>query len=194
MNLGNSLIPTATISQRWEEFGISRHGARTHLGDIQGLVDGLHKVSEVGRGNGYYWHERYQPDGKGGMRAAGPDTYCEYPANLIRIVQEFLLGVDMRLDGSLVLAPAVPDEFWKVGFGQTLVCSSGSLSYRMSQNRVEGRYSGHSPLRLGVSLPNVRGTAKFAWHRRRALCFGAATGPARIHRLASRGCEKVHQI
>jgi hypothetical protein len=127
--------------------------ARARMGDARGLLDGLHKVSEVGRKNGYYWHERYQPDGKGGMKAMGPNTYCEYPANLIRIVQEFLFGVDMRLDGSLLLAPTVPEEFWKEGFGQTLLCPGGSLRYRMSQNRVAGIYSGRSSMRLGVRLP-----------------------------------------
>jgi len=127
--------------------------ARARMGDAQGLLDGLHKVSQVGRENGYFWHERYQPDSIGGVRATGPDTYCEYPANLIRIVQEFLLGVDMRLDSSLVLAPTVTEDFWQKGFGQTIEWSGRSLHYRMMENRVEGTYTGSAPLRLGVRLP-----------------------------------------
>jgi hypothetical protein len=127
--------------------------ARAKTGDAQGLLQGLRKVSQVGRENGYSWHERYQPDGKGGFIAAGPDTYCEYPANLIRIVEEFLLGVDLRLDSSLVLSPVVPPEFWKKGFGQKLVFQNRTLDYRMLENSVEGTYTGSAPLTLGVRLP-----------------------------------------
>lgn len=134
--------------------------ARARMGDAQGLLDGLSKVSQVGRENGYSWHERYQPDSVGGVRATGPDTYCEYPANLIRIVQEFLLGVDMRLDGSLVLAPTVTESFWQKGFGQAIEWGGRSLRYRMLQDRVEGTYTGNAPLRLGVQLPARRGSVE----------------------------------
>jgi hypothetical protein len=127
--------------------------ARAAVGDAEGLLRGLLKVSEVGRRNKYYWHERYQPDGNGGYVAAGPETYCEYPANLIRIVQEFLLGVRMRLDGSLLLSPVVPQEFWQKGFGQTLTFQNRTLRYRMLENSVEGSYVGAIPLELGVRLP-----------------------------------------
>ena len=41
--------------------------------------------------------------------------YAEYPANLIRIVERFLFGVDLRLDGSLVLGPTVSEDFWAAG-------------------------------------------------------------------------------
>jgi hypothetical protein len=84
--------------------------------------------------------------------AAGPDTYCEYPANLIRIVQRFLLGVDLRLDGSLVLSPTVTDEFWKRGFGQTLAWRERTLRYTMKLRRIEGEYAGSAPQLLGVCL------------------------------------------
>lgn len=132
--------------------------ARARMGDAQGLLDGLRKVSQVGRENGYSWHERYQPDGKGGVCAAGPNTYCEYPANLIRIVQEFLLGVDFRLDGSLVLAPTVTEGLWQKGFGQTLAFRSCNLRYTMLRDSVEGIYAGSVPLQLGVQLLPRRGT------------------------------------
>ena len=75
--------------------------ARTEMNDATGLLEGLRKVSQVGRAGGYCCGERYQPDGKGGVIPAGVERYCEYPANLIRIVQRFLMGVDLRLDGSL---------------------------------------------------------------------------------------------
>ena len=128
--------------------------ARARMGDAQGLLDGLRKVCEVGRSNGYFWHERYQPDSIGGFHASGPNTYCEYPANLIRIVQEFLLGVDMRLDGSLVLAPTVTEPFWQKGFGQTIEWAGRTMRYRMMNDRVEGTYTGRTSLYLGLKLPS----------------------------------------
>jgi hypothetical protein len=134
--------------------------ARTRMGDAAGLLEGLRTVSVLGRDSGYYWFERYQPDGKGGVRMVGPKTYCEYPANLIRIVQRFLLGVDMRLDGSLVLAPTVTEEFWERGFGQTMRWGGRTLSYRMTRNRVEGSYAGSATLRLGVRLPATAATSR----------------------------------
>jgi hypothetical protein len=123
------------------------------MGDALGLLQGIRKVCETGRNNGYYWRERYQPDGKGGVIPIGPNTYCEYPANLIRIVQRFLLGVDLRIDGSLVIAPTVTKEFWKQGFGQTLRWRDRTLQYRMTLDRITGTYEGSCPQRLGVRLP-----------------------------------------
>jgi hypothetical protein len=134
--------------------------ARARMGGAQGLLWGIRKVCEVGRNNGYYWRERYQPDGKGGVVPAGPNTYCEYPANLIRIIQRFLLGVDFRLDGSLVLAPMVTEEFWKQGFGQTLRWRDRALQYRMQLDRITGTYSGGTPQILGVRLPSGAERAK----------------------------------
>ncbi len=129
--------------------------ARARMGDAEGLLAGLQEVSRVGREHGYYWHERYHPDGKGGCTPAGTGKYCEYPANLIRIVQRFLLGVDVRLDGSVVLAPTVPATFWERGFGQTLSWRGRSLSYRFERDRVTGAYSGDSSQRVAVRLRRV---------------------------------------
>jgi hypothetical protein len=136
--------------------------ARTQMQDGQGLLEGLRKVSQVGRANGYFWRERYQPDGKGGAIPAGAEKYCEYPANLIRIVQRFLFGVDMRLDGSLVLAPTVSEDFWQRGFGQTLVWSKRKLCYRIERNRITGTYSSDSSLRLGLRFPAGQSSARAA--------------------------------
>ncbi len=127
--------------------------ARAQMGDAQGLLDGIRKVSQVGQAGGYFWRERYHPDGKGGVIPAGAEKYCEYPANLIRIVQRFLFGVDPRLDGSLVLMPTATAEFWERGFGQTLVGSNRKLTYRMQRSRTEGTYQGAAPLRLGLRFP-----------------------------------------
>jgi len=134
--------------------------ARTRMGDAEGLLRGIREVCEEGARNGYYWRERYQPDGRGGVKAVGPNTYCEYPANLIRIVQRFLLGVEMGVDGSVVLAPTVTRDFWRQGFGQTLKWRGRSLQYRMSSGQVTGTYEGGGPQELGVRLPEVSGGAK----------------------------------
>jgi len=163
-------IPTgiATHPEKYEpwEFNYDRHDlaamgrvwyleawARARMGDAAGLLAGLRKVSQIGRDSGYYWRERFEPDGKGGAVATGPNTYCEYPANYIRIMQRFLLGVDMQLDGSVVLAPAVTGEFWDRGFGQTLRWRKRVLTYRMSREGVSGTYAGRTPQRLLVRFP-----------------------------------------
>lgn len=58
--------------------------ARARMGDREGLMDSLLRVCRVGRENRYNWRERYND--KGGF---GAEWYCEYPANLIRIVHRF---------------------------------------------------------------------------------------------------------
>lgn len=118
--------------------------ARARMDDGQGLVESIQRVCKAGRDNDYYWRERYND--KGGY---GAEKYCEYPANLIRIVQRFLLGVEMRLDGALVLAPTVPEEFWKQGFGQTLAWRDRRIQYRMQRGLISGTYCGGNQ-RLGV--------------------------------------------
>jgi hypothetical protein len=122
--------------------------ARAHMGDGAGLVEALRRVCQAGRDGGYYWRERYNAQG-----GYGAQKYCEYPANLIRNVQRFLLGVDLRLDGTLVLAPTVPADFWECGFGQSLAWRDRLLTYRMQRERVTGTYAGGTPQRLAVRLP-----------------------------------------
>jgi len=120
--------------------------------DAQGLLKSLHAVAEEGKKNDFYWRERYHPDGEGGGLPAGPNTYCEYPANFVRVMQRFVLGVDLRLDGSIVLAPLVVDSFWDAGFGQRLQLPRRGLDYRFDRNGLSGTYWGEQPLRLGVRL------------------------------------------
>jgi len=134
--------------------------ARTRMGDAEALLRGIRRVCEEGARNGYYWRERYQPDGRGGVKAVGPNTYCEYPANLIRIVQHFFFGVEMRLDGSVVLAPTVTRDWWLQGFGQALRFHGRVLDYRMKDDRVTGTYLGDGPQKLGVLLPGVSADTK----------------------------------
>jgi hypothetical protein len=121
--------------------------ARTRMGDGRGLLESIRKVCRIGRETGYYWRERYTAQG-----GHGAQKYCEYPANLIRIVQRFLLGVEFSLDGALRLAPTAPEEFWDAGFGQTIAWRARSLSYRMQRDRMSGDYRGNDPQRLEVRL------------------------------------------
>lgn len=127
--------------------------ARARMNDAEGILETCRRVSEVGRQNGYFWRERYVADGKGGCRGLGARKYCEYPANLIRIIQRFLLGVELRLDGALVLAPTVPTSYWDAGFGQVLVWRGQRLRYRMSRDRMAGQFRGASPQRLLLRFP-----------------------------------------
>ncbi len=127
--------------------------ARARLGDARGLIESIHRVAQVGRDGGWYWRERYNAKGGYGAR-----KYCEYPANLIRIVERFLLGVELRLDGAVTLAPTVPAEFWERGFGQSLRWREHVLNYRMHREGVSGTYSGSAPQLLQVRL--ARGEVK----------------------------------
>lgn len=123
--------------------------ARARMADGEGIAASLQRVARIGEDNGYYWRERYHPpDGT----PAGPNTYCEYPANLIRIVHRFLLGTQLELDGSLILKPNVPSSFWAAGFGQSIVWRDRKLDYRMARSGIEGQYAGKSAQRLRVRL------------------------------------------
>jgi len=125
-------------------------GARAKMHDAAGLTETIRMVCRQGQKDGYYWRERYT-DEKGGY---GAQKYCEYPANLKRIVQRYLLGVEHRLDGSLSIGPTVPDEFWKAGFGQSLSWQGRSISYKMQTDRITGEYSGENSLRLFIRFEN----------------------------------------
>lgn len=125
--------------------------ARAAMGDAEGLLDGIHRVCRTGQDSGYYWRERYGE--KGGY---GASKYCEYPANLIRIVQRFVFGVDLRLDGSIELKPTVTPEFRQRGFGQTVRWKGRSLQYRVQGDKVEGTYAGEDPLTILVRLQGRR--------------------------------------
>jgi hypothetical protein len=126
--------------------------ARFNMRDGSGIVDTLRKVAELGRDNGWHWRERYYAGKGSGYQAAGPNTYCEYPANLIRIVNRFLLGIEFGLDSSLTLAPVVPDEFWDRGFGAQVNWARKTLKYRMQRGSVSGFFQGDRPFRLKVRL------------------------------------------
>jgi hypothetical protein len=142
--------------------------ARARMGDADGLMDSILRVCRAGREAGYAWRERYHPDGAGGCRPAGARRYCEYPANLIRVVHRFLLGVEYGLDGILRLSPVAPRGFWNDGFGQTLVWRGQMLSYRMEHGWMYGSKRGGASQRLAVRLGE--GAATAAVNGRPAAC------------------------
>ncbi len=131
--------------------------ARSQLHDAEGLLDGLCRVAEEGRRHGYFWRERYYPSSNDSTVPAGAEKYCEYPANFIRIVNRFLLGIDLRLDGSILLAPNVSGSFWKHGFGHVLRVRQAELEYRLSRDEIEVTYTGPVDQRLGIRLPDHGG-------------------------------------
>ncbi len=123
--------------------------ARANMHDGEGLSETILRVSKEGRDSGWYWRERYND--KGGY---GAKKYNEYPANLIRIIQRFLLGVEHGLDGTLFIAPAVPARFWDQGFGQTLSWGNSQISYTMKHGGIKGSYAGKADQLLSVRLEN----------------------------------------
>jgi len=103
-------IPTG-ISTRpetyedWEMMYLDRHDlaamgrvwyveawARSVMGDKEGLLRSLRQVAKVGRENNWHWLERYYSERSGNLGSYRINTYCEYPANFIRIVHRFVLG------------------------------------------------------------------------------------------------------
>jgi len=127
--------------------------ARSRFHDGEGLLDGLRRVAEEGRKHGYFWRERYYPSSTNSTVPAGAEKYCEYPANFIRIVNRFLLGIDLRLDGSILLAPNVTPAFWKRGFGHVIHVRGTVLEFRLRGNAIDVTYSGSAAQRLGVRFP-----------------------------------------
>ncbi len=148
----------------WEMQNIDRHDlsamgrvwyleswARRAMNDGDGLVASIRKVAEVGRRNDWYWMERYYSQRTGDLSAARIHQYVEYPANLIRVVQRFLLGVAFELDGSLQLSPTVPASWYAGdGFGQTLAWQGRTLTYRFHGETISGSYQGPTPLRIRI--------------------------------------------
>ena len=86
----------------WEMQGIDRHDlaamgrvwylecqARARLGDQAGIVRSLRRVAAVGAAEDWSWRERYYSARTGDLAKYHISHYCEYPANLIRIVHRF---------------------------------------------------------------------------------------------------------
>jgi hypothetical protein len=144
----NDVMDLAAMGRVW----YIEAAARARMNDAQGLMETILRVCREGRENGYWWRERYND--KGGY---GAEKYCEYPANLIRIIQRFLLGVEHGTDGTLYLGPTVPEEYWKAGFGQSLSWNGRWISYRMSSDNIRGQYSGKNDQNLSVRLSGRSG-------------------------------------
>jgi hypothetical protein len=130
--------------------------ARFNMNDADGLVETIRRVCNAGRDSGYYWRERYNE--KGGY---GAKKYNEYPANLIRIIQRFLLGVEYGLDETLYLTPVVPEEFWDAGFGQSLSWQDSRITYKMKTGSIEGNYSAKTPGKLSVRMKTSKAGKEF---------------------------------
>ncbi len=124
--------------------------ARTAMGDGEGLVASLRKVAETGKINGWSWCERYYSERTGYLGLHKMQWYVEYPACLVRIVNRFLLGVEYGLDGSLSLAPTVPAEFWRDGFGQRLAWAGRVVDFRFAGRSLAGTYEGATAQRVRV--------------------------------------------
>jgi hypothetical protein len=133
--------------------------ARYNMNDAEGLLETIKRVCKAGKDSGYYWRERYNE--KGGY---GAEKYNEYPANLIRIVQRFLLGIDLDVDGAVCIKPVAPESYWKKGFGQTLSWHNSNLSFTINSKGIKGNFSGSSPQTLAVRLQTSAKGKKFkAW-------------------------------
>jgi len=66
--------------------------ARWRMGDRAGIMESIRQVARVGEANGWHWYERYYSERTGDLASYRFNTYCEYPANLITIVNRFVLG------------------------------------------------------------------------------------------------------
>ena len=111
----------------------------TNMGDAQGLLDGIRNVCRQGKAQSYYWNEPTGADANGGP--------LPWKKQVLRVSRqpdphhEFLLGVEFGLDGTLQLAPAVPEEFWKAGFGQTLMSARSAFVLSDATQPCDGRLS-----------------------------------------------------
>ena len=121
--------------------------ARTRMKDAEGLIESIRIVCKEGKNHDYYWRERYNSAG-----GYGAEKYNEYPANLIRIIQRCLFGIEYGLDGTLYIEPTVPDEYWRIGFGQTLNMGHGMLIYKMKSDSFNGKYDGNISQPLAVAF------------------------------------------
>jgi len=101
-------IPTGIATkpetyEDWEMQNIDRHDlaamgrvwylecwARSRMGDREGILRSLSLVAEMGKTHNWSWWERYYSEKTGNVGAYHMEYYCEYPANLIRVVNRFL--------------------------------------------------------------------------------------------------------
>ena len=126
--------------------------ARSRYGDVAGLIDSIKLVAEIGARNDYSWQERYFPSA-GEPRPGGPMTYCEYPANLIRIVSQFLLGVLPDVEGNVRIAPRVPADWWKERWSASVHVGAGLLTLCGGEGRFTGTWKDTRERRLLLSPP-----------------------------------------
>ncbi|TSJ43514.1 hypothetical protein FO440_04815 [Mucilaginibacter corticis] len=121
--------------------------ARAAMNDPEGLIETLLMVSKKGEANNWYWRERYNKTG-----GYGAEKYNEYPANLVRIIQRFVFGVNFDVNGTLIMAPIAPERYWQKGFGQTLSWNNRSITYMLSKDKIQGSYVGSQPQKITIRL------------------------------------------
>lgn len=126
--------------------------ARARRGDVEGLLDGLQAVEQAGKPNEYSWQERYFPSSEG-LKPGGPMTYCEYPANLIRITNQFLFGLDPQVDGTLRVAPRLPESWWEAGWSATLRVGAGTLTLQGGKGALSGTWEDKIARKLVLAPP-----------------------------------------
>jgi hypothetical protein len=115
------------------------------MNDGDGIVTTLRQVAEVGKANGWHWKERYYSAKTGNLAEWEINKYIEYATCLVRIVNEYLLGIRMESDSTLSIAPTVPAAYWQAGFGHTLRWAGRVLTFRCCNGTVSGHYDGPSP-------------------------------------------------
>jgi hypothetical protein len=141
--------------------------ARARMRDAEGLIGSIRRVCDAGRATGYYWRERYTAKGGHGAR-----KYNEYPANLIRIVERFMLGVDLGIDGVVRLNPVAPRAYWTSGFGHTLRWRGRVLDFRFERGVLRGSYSGDGAQTVAAGNRRIVLPAAAAEHPRRFILRG----------------------
>ncbi len=149
----------------WEVQGIDRHDvaamgrvwmlqamAAYRQGDGEELLRNLRQVAERGARDHYRYMERYFSEKTGFCGAYKIATYCEYPANFIRIFQQYFHGVQPELRGAITLAPVVPPKKL-AGCGQRLQLGDRELEYTYHADGIRGSYRGKRSSRIDLRLP-----------------------------------------
>ena len=85
-------------------------------------------------------------------------------------MNRFLLGIDFRLDGSILLAPDVTPAFWNRGFGHVLHVRRAVIEFRLHRDGIDVTYSGSVAQRLGVRFPGNEDVASWKVTRQDAPC------------------------
>jgi hypothetical protein len=147
------------MARIWRYDALMRH----RMGDGEGLYRTLcHAHALVDRpsggGSGFFAERyalgRFQP---GDEAQATVEKYAEYPAVYnSTIVQQTLLGLEVDHEGTVTVAPCVPEDWYRQGFGADGcgLLKDRDLGFNYFEDRIEGWVSG-SPgnQRIEMRLP-----------------------------------------